>query len=487
MTDAFSRRAFCHRLVGSAGALIIGFDPEARSWASDRTGRPLVDLPRLDGALVYDGAVLDEVSQDNGRIVRRRPMAVLRPGGVDDVVAMVRYANTHGIRVAMRGQGHSSFGQAQVEAGVVIDSRPLRRILRVTDAEIDVEAGATWDEVAEATLARGRTPPVTADTQVITVGGTLSVAGMGNNSHRFGAIIDNVHELEVVTGDGRRLACSEKRERELFEMTLAGLGQCALIVRARLPLVEAPSEVALLDYDYADLDTYLADQRAVAREPARFDHVGGRITPRREDPPRLRLTTGTFVGPGSRGAVSMTRAAELRGAKSTAERRISYLDYLHRTLPLIERGKASGSWWWPSPSMMVFVADSDARAFVSEVLSDPIQLEGTELFDGFMFFANPTRPFTRPLLPFPREAIAFQAWLIRRAPAERVPVLLEANLRLAERVRRRGGTRYAGYGAVPFTPADWANHYGPRTWARLAAAKRRFDPRRVLTPGPGMF
>ena len=44
----------------------------------------------------------------------------------------------------------------------------------------------------------------------------------------------------------------------------------------------------------------------------------------------------------------------------------------------------------------------------------------------------------------------------------RVAPLLEANLRLAERVRRRGGTRYAGYGAVPFTPADWANHYGPR-------------------------
>ena len=227
-----------------------------------------------------DAAVLDEVSQDNGRIVRRRPLAVLRPGSVDDIVRMVRYANDHGIKIAMRGQGHSSFGQAQVEAGVVIDARPLRRIRRLTDAEIDVEGGATWDEVAAATLARGRTPPVMADTQVITVGGTLSVAGMGNTSHCHGAIVDNVRELEVVTGDGRRLVCSETRERELFEMVLAGLGQCAMIVRARLPLVGAPSEVALTDYDYVDLDTYLADQRAVAGEPGRYDHVGGRITPR---------------------------------------------------------------------------------------------------------------------------------------------------------------------------------------------------------------
>jgi cytokinin dehydrogenase len=486
MIDAFTRRAFCRRLAGGAGALIVGFDPEARSWASDRTGGPLVDLPRLDGALVHDAAVLDQVSQDNGRIVRRRPLAVLRPGSVDDIVGMVRYANTNHIRVAMRGQGHSSFGQAQVEAGIVIDSRPRRRILRLTDSEIDVEAGATWDEVAAATLARGRTPPVMADTQVITVGGTLSVAGMGNTSHRHGAIVDNVRELEVVTGGGRRLVCSETRERELFQMVLAGLGQCAMIVRARLRLVAAPSEVALLDYDYADLDTYLADQRAVAGEPGRYDHVGGRITPRPGGPPRLRLTAGTFQGPGARGKAA-ARNGELRGTPASPERRISYLDYLHRTLPLIERGKTSGSWWWPSPSMMLFVAGSDARAFVAEVLADPLQLEGTELFDGFTFFANPTRPFTRPLLPFPREPVAFQAWLIRRAPAERVPVLLEANLRLAERVRAKGGTRYAGYGAVPFTPADWASHYGPATWARLAAAKRSFDPANVLTPGPGMF
>ncbi len=111
----------------------------------------------------------------------------------------------------MRGQGHSSFGQAQVEAGVVIDSRPLRRILHVTDSEIDVEAGATWEEVVAATLPRRRTPPVLPDTQVITVGGTLSVGGTGNASHRHGAIVDHVREIEVVTGDGAASSSAPRR------------------------------------------------------------------------------------------------------------------------------------------------------------------------------------------------------------------------------------------------------------------------------------
>ena len=95
--------------------------------------------------------------------------------------------------------------------------------------------------------------------------------------------------------------------------------------------------------------------------------------------------------------------------------------------------------------------------------------------------------FARPLLPFPREPLAFQAWIIRRAPADRVDAVLAANLRLWQRVRAKGGTRYAGYGAIPFTPAHWAEHYGAATWKRLTAARRRYDPASVLTPGPGMF
>jgi FAD/FMN-containing dehydrogenase len=199
---------------------------------------------------------------------------------------------------------------------------------------------------------------------------------------------------------------------------------------------------------------------------------------------RFRLIVGSFLG-GGHG--TKAAAPPLRGTPAGPERRLPYLDYLHRTLALIERGKQSGSWWWPSPSAMFFVPDSDARAFVTDALADPVHLEGTELFEGFAFLACPTRHFTRPLLPFPKEPLAFQAWIIRRAPKERVGAVLQANLALWERVKAKGGERYAGYGAVPFTPAHWARHYGPATWARLAAAKKAHDPNGILTPGPGMF
>ena len=480
MTDGRTRRQFLARLAGTAGGAIVGFDPDARSWATEPK-RGLVRLPRLAGTLVQDGPVLDEVSQDNGRMISRRPIAVLRPGNTDDIAAMVRYANAHRLKIAMRGQGHSSFGQAQVEAGIVVDSRARRRVRVVGHKSAIVDAGVTWDELLAATLAKGLTPPVLPDTQVLTVGGTLSVGGTGNASHRYGAIIDHVRNVNVVIGRGRVTASSERHDRELLDLVLGGLGQCALITGAEVELVKAPTHVTLVDYDHDELDTFLDDQRLVAREGL-FDHLGGRVATTPGGRPTFRVTVGTYHGPG----FPETARPGLRGTRGQ-ERRLPYLDYLHRTLALIERGKASGSWWWPSPSAMFFVPDSDARALVIDALADPATLEGTELFGGFAFLACRTAPFTRPLFPFPDEPLAFQAWIIRRAPADRVDAVLAANLRLWQRVRAKGGTRYAGYGAVPFTPAHWAEHFGPDTWKRLTAAKRLYDPGHVLTPGPGMF
>ena len=93
--------------------------------AAEGTPRGAVAVPDLDGELTTDPAALAAVADDFGHLVHRTPLAVLRPGSVGDVVALVRYANRHGIAVSMRGQGHSTNGQSQVHAGVVIDSSTL--------------------------------------------------------------------------------------------------------------------------------------------------------------------------------------------------------------------------------------------------------------------------------------------------------------------------------------------------------------------------
>jgi FAD/FMN-containing dehydrogenase len=79
------------------------------------------DFPDFDGVLLLDDASRTATADDFGHIIHRQPLAVLKPGSVDDVVKLVQFARRNKINVAARGQGHSTQGQAQVEAGVVVD------------------------------------------------------------------------------------------------------------------------------------------------------------------------------------------------------------------------------------------------------------------------------------------------------------------------------------------------------------------------------
>ena len=162
--------------------------------------KSLTQLPSLDGELLFDESIRQAAAVDAGLHVRRSPIAVLRPRSMNDVIRMVTYANEHELKIVMRGRGHSLYGQAQVDGGIVIDSSGLNTVRWQENNLLDAQAGATWGDVAKATLAQGFTPPVMPDALMLSVGGILSVGGTGEMSYRSGAQVDHVVELDVVTG-----------------------------------------------------------------------------------------------------------------------------------------------------------------------------------------------------------------------------------------------------------------------------------------------
>src|SRR5260370_6065089 len=109
---------------------------------------------------------------------------------------------------------------------MVIDSRSLNTVRVRTPQSADAQPGAFWSAVADATLPKGLTPRLFPGTclALITIGGTLSAGGIGNMSPHYGALVDNVTDLDVVTGDGRLVTCSPEHESELFDMVLAAHG-----------------------------------------------------------------------------------------------------------------------------------------------------------------------------------------------------------------------------------------------------------------------
>jgi cytokinin dehydrogenase len=486
MRSRIPRRDFLRRAVAAPAALVVGFDPDGRNWIADgrAASGPFARLPRLHGRLLFDTATLATAALDNGNIVHRTPRAVLQAASADDVVAMVRFANQHGLRIAMRGQGHSVYGQAQVEAGIVVDSTTLGRVLRVDGDVVEAEAGATWAAINEVTLSRGLTPRVTPDTMNLTVGGGASVGTWGHTSHRFGALVDNVTALDVVTGDGRLVSCSADRDPELFEMVLGGLGQCALIVRARVRLNRVPEQVVRQRLLYEDLDAFYADQE---RLMGRVDHLEGRFLPDAAGRWRPGIDLAVFSEDDS--ALAQARNG-LRFASAEPPTRLTFAEYLSRRAYVpqpespVERDRMRAS--RRNPSIVMWLPRASAQAIVQDALAAASALTTPWAFTSTLM---DTTLFRRPLFRMPDGRLAISLWLLRSVPAsdERgFDALMSSSRVFMDRMRATGGKCYPPYGLVA-SSSEWQEHYGPDVWPRFLRAKQRFDPNHVLTPGPGIF
>ncbi|MEU6349021.1 FAD-binding protein [Streptomyces sp. NPDC047072] len=484
MSQQPSRRAALRGLA-VAGAVVAGFDPGTRSWAVSGD-RPFAGVPDLDGTLLTDPASRAAVADDYGHIVHRTPAAVLRPGSVSDVVAMVRFCNRHGIEVAPRGQGHTTLGQAQLAGGLVVETEPLAAVGAVDTVRstVTVGGGARWSNVAKATLADGLTPPVFTDYLELSVGGTLSAGGIGGQAHRYGAQVDNVVALEVVTGAGELVHCSPRRHADLFRAVLSGLGQCAIIVGATLRLVPAPSTVRHYVLPYADLRTYLEDQRVLA-EDERFDYVEGQVTAD---------AAGVF-GEGFVEAVAYGNPVDdgrlLHGLRyDPAGARITdlpYYDFLDRIAPAVAQLKESGLWYWAHPWLNLLLPGARTEEIATEILSS---LTPDDLGPGLVLLypLRRERLTAAPLLRVPDDPVPYLFAILRTTPPDdtaKIERLLTANREAYDLALSAGGHRYP-IDSLSFTVSDWRRHFGP-VWGELAAARHRYDPRGVLGAGQGIF
>lgn len=468
--------------LAAAGVMLTGGGPRRRVWAQSLPARlpPLDNLPTLDGPLLFDEAARQAGAGDNGGHVRLSPIAVLQARSVVDVIRIVAYANQRGLKIAMRGQGHSQYGQSQVDDGIVIDSRALNAVRWHQSDTVDAQPGALWGEVAKVTLDKGLTPPVMPDAMMLTVGGTLSVGGIGETTYRYGAQVDNVLELDVVTGSGELMTCSPEHNDELFRMTLAGIGQCGLIVRARLRLGPAPKFVSMLPLLYDDMDAFLFDQGSLTTVDA-LGPLNGKITKGQDGRWLFTLLAGTHVADMSDGQQRPGWTQGLRFKSTAAAETTSYWDYLDRRSASVAAGRARRI---ANAALVATLPDNSVRPFLTHVLSRP------EAFVGIWFFEVSAKVPARhgqPLQKMPDGPLAFELRMQRRAgEAADLGAMLAANHALVPRVQAAGGKIYPPYCPI-LSQAQWQAHYGAEIWQRFAAAKRRFDPNNVLTPGAGIF
>ena len=439
-----------------------------------------ISLPELEGVLVSDEVTLAACARDYGRVVRRMPSVVLRPAAVRDVAGALRCCVDQGFPVAARGRGHSTAGQAQVAGGLVIDMSTLCGIGPVQDGVVRVQGGATWRQVLSTTVPLGWAPPVVTGYTGLSVGGTLSMGGIGAASFRHGPQVDSVLALQVVTGEGQVVNCSPGEHPELFSAVLGGVGQYGVIVEAALALVPAAPQARYHLLGYDDAGSFFADLRTLTTEN-RVDGLYGQIMPGVQGGWSYLLHAVEFF---SSTPSDSTVLAGLRSAP--AARTVMELDTLSFATVVDEQLEALGLPHLPRVWRDVFLPGSRIDAFVADALAD---LTAEELGPAGFVLLFPIHNAARPYalrLPEEEHVVLFDICTSGSPEdSDYVPIQLQKARAMYERARALGGTLYP-IGSTPMTTQDWRAHYGPRYQA-LRTAKRSYDPANILTPGIEIF
>lgn len=148
-----------------------------------------------------------------------RPLAVLRPGTVAQVQAVVLEAARQGVALFARGGG-MSYTDAYLpdrERSVVVDLSRLNRVREIAEADLHatVEAGCTWAALDKALAPRGLRSvfwgPMSG--QRSTIGGAMSQGAVTFGSGRHGPSGTAALGFEVVLGDGRLLRTGSAGQR----------------------------------------------------------------------------------------------------------------------------------------------------------------------------------------------------------------------------------------------------------------------------------
>ncbi|GJM84845.1 hypothetical protein PR202_ga00555 [Eleusine coracana subsp. coracana] len=468
-------------------------------------------------------------SSDFGRILFQPPSAVLKPQSSRDISLLLSFlsgSSLSKVTVAARGAGHSIHGQAQALDGIVVEMCSLPseiEFYKGGEGEIsyaDVSGGVMWIELLEQSLKLGLAPRSWTDYLYLTVGGTLSNAGISGQTFKHGPQISNVLQLDVVTGRGEIVTCSPSKDADLFNAVLGGLGQFGIITRARILLQEAPKKVKWVRAFYDDFGTFSKDQELLVSMPDLLDYVEGFIVLNEQSlhsssvafPANVNFSPdfGTKNSPKIYYCIEFAvhdyqnKDTNLEQVVEVISKQmshmvsqlycveVSYFDFLNRVRMEEMSLRRLGMWEVHHPWLNMFVPKAGINTFRDLLMDDisPDNFVGLILI--YPLLRDKWDTNTSVVLPDAgsTDRVMYVVGILRSANPDDgcshqcLQDLLRRHRRIANTAGARiGAKQYLGHHP---TPSGWHQHFGWR-WERFAECKARFDPLRTLGPGQGIF
>ena len=156
--------------------------------------------------LLQDAAFRATFESDGLTAFRSKPLAVVIPESVDEVVAAVRWCNEHAVPFVARGSGTSlSGGSLPVANGIVIALNRLNKILELDpDQRIAVvQPGVVNQQVSNAAAPHGLYyAPDPSSQSICTIGGNVAFNSGGAHCLKYGMTSNHVLGVKAVLATG---------------------------------------------------------------------------------------------------------------------------------------------------------------------------------------------------------------------------------------------------------------------------------------------
>src|SRR5688500_15486637 len=200
------------------------------------------DVAALRDALVGSVVLPGDDGWDAARLAwnlaaDQRPALVALPESAADVQALVDFARTRGLRIAMQGTGHNATPLGPLDDTLLVKTERMRAVeIDERNCVARVEAGALWIDVTAPASEAGLAPLAGSSPDVGVVGYTLG-GGLSWLGRRYGLAANRLLSAEVVTADGRLVHASRHENPDLFWALRGGGGNFGAVVAIEFELI----------------------------------------------------------------------------------------------------------------------------------------------------------------------------------------------------------------------------------------------------------
>lgn len=276
MARRFNRRRFLKCLAAVPVAGLLPALGRCSPALGDALGRIVSGPVSVRGDAAYEARRSDIWS---ALVPERYPQAIVTALSIGDVQAAVRYAASHGLKVAIRGGGHNWSAASLRQDSLLIDLGQMR------DMRIDAKArrayvspGCSGGALLQAALDEGLAFPV-AHCPSVPLSGYLLNGGFGFNSNSWGSAAAHVLAMDIVLADGELVRASPEENAALYWAARgAGPGFFGIVVGFELNLLQNPGSILATTYVFplamaAELAAWAQERAAEAPVSVEYTYL----------------------------------------------------------------------------------------------------------------------------------------------------------------------------------------------------------------------